>query len=104
MAAEPVGLDRCKNHRHAKNLRRLRQHQHIVEQGLTVNVRHAEEHLRLVIDEHHCAIARGQQALSVELRLINFFLRFRLTGRKSHRAWPIAIDQRSDFHRAEGLV
>src|SRR2546425_12496761 len=32
--------------------------------------------------------------LSVELRLIDFCsCDFRFTGRKSHRAWPIAIDQ-----------
>jgi len=33
--------------------------------------RHAEEHLRLVIDEDHCAIVRVNRPLSVEFRLIH---------------------------------
>jgi len=42
IAAELLGFYRCENHRRAEDFRRFRQHQHIIEQVLTVNVRHAK--------------------------------------------------------------
>src|SRR5438477_5498003 len=63
VAAEALGLDAGENHRHAKQLRRLGEHQGIVEHRLAVDIGHAEDHLWLVVDQQHRAVLRREQTL-----------------------------------------
>jgi len=57
-STKPLGLDRCQDHGHAEDFRRLRQHQNVVQQVLPIDVGHAGEHLRLMINEDDGAIVR----------------------------------------------
>jgi hypothetical protein len=63
--AEGLGLDRAEDHGHVEDACRLRQGDDVVDDGLTVEVRHAEHHLRLVVDGRHDAVVGRESPFSL---------------------------------------
>ena len=100
---ELPGFKCSQNHWHTEHLRRLCQHQHVLEQVLPVRVGRAEEHLRLVINEDNRAILGRQQPLVGRTHAHDILvLNARITGRTWLLAPSGAIDQVGAFFLCEG--
>ena len=60
VAAESLGRHRSQDDGDVKDFRRLGQAGHIVDERLPVNGLDGESHLRLVVNENHRTVVRGE--------------------------------------------
>src|SRR5262245_12097897 len=67
VTAEALGLDGGEDDGHVEEAGGLREDEVVVDDGLAVEVRDAEEHLRLEVDEGDDAVVGGEQALLAQL-------------------------------------
>ncbi len=74
VAAEALGFHRAEDHRHVEHPGGLGEGNVVVDDRLTVEARHAEEHLRLEIDQRDDAVVWGQQSLLTAASLEPFLL------------------------------